>query len=811
MMELRGVRVHNLKGIDLDLPYGKLIAVCGRSGSGKSSLALDTLFAEGQRRYIETFSAYARQFLARWERPDADRLDGIPAAIAVRGTPSNPSSRSTVGSATEIDDYLQLLFAKIGTIYCPGCGKPVRCDTPQTILKQLKQSSETKIQISIAPPLDISRNIFETTWKERGFVRGSIFGEPFRLDDGGVPDASYRRILETKSKANASLLDGIEQGSDPQLFLTVDRIVVGQTEDRRIVDSLESAMQYGNGKCFVGNLPFSTRLNCESCDISFDAPDPKLLRNANPSGDLHTRLLRDVVRVDGKTLADIDATKISATKIFFDSLRISEPEMFVGGIPLEQIRKRLGFLEQVGLGYLTLSRPMTTLGNGERRRVELTTVLGSSLVDMLYVLDEPSIGLHPKDSEILLRSVKSLRDRGNSVIVVEHDEAFLHAADRIVEIGPEAGENGGRIVFQGTPQELLAAPESPTGRFLSEKRDPKKPPKRRKPEFGFIELRGGTGNNLQRINVSFPLGVLCLVTGVSGAGKSTLVQETLYPALCERLAKKSEVPLPFEKLTGEDRIDDVILVDQSPIGRSGRSNPVTYLKIFDEIRNVFAETPDARIRNFTAGHFSFNVAGGRCETCKGDGSVTVDMQFLPDMFLRCPDCNGKRYRPEILDILYRGKNIADVLDLTIREAFSFFRGQAKVQQRLKRLMDVGLDYLRLGQPANTLSGGESQRLKLAAFLSTGGKGHCLFLMDEPTTGLHFADVAQLLDCFESLLDTGHSLIIVEHNTQMMHAADYIIDLGPGAAENGGRIVAQGTPEEVAANTDSATGAALSLV
>jgi excinuclease ABC subunit A len=478
---------------------------------------------------------------------------------------------------------------------------------------------------------------------------------------------------------------------------------------------------------------------------------------------------------------------------------------------LEQVRARLGYLEAVGLGYLTLDRTLRTLSGGEVRRVALTAALGSSLVNMLYVLDEPSIGLHPRDVRRLIDAIRGLRDRANTVVVVEHEEAIIRAADQVIEIGPGAGERGGRIVFQGTPQEMEASPESLTGDYLAGRRGTGIQGRRRRPDHGWIRLAGARGNNLKNLTVEFPLGLLCVVTGVSGSGKSTLVQDTLYPALCRRLRKDAPKPLPFDDIYGDGQLDDAIMVDQSPIGRSPRSIPVTYLKAFDEIRTVFAETVEARTRNYTAGHFSFNADGGRCSGCRGEGHVEIDMQFLADVYMKCPMCNGTRYRDEILDVTYRGRNIADVLEMTVREAFTFFRGRPKVQARLKRLIDVGLDYVRLGQPASTLSGGEAQRLKLAGYMSSARRGRSLFLLDEPTTGLHFSDIVQLLDCFDALVAVGHSLIVVEHNLQLVKAADYIIDLGPGPADEGGQVVVQGTPEMVANCPSSITGGFLAQV
>ncbi|HZZ73739.1 MAG TPA: excinuclease ABC subunit UvrA, partial [Pirellulales bacterium] len=517
------------------------------------------------------------------------------------------------------------------------------------------------------------------------------------------------------------------------------------------------------------------------------------------------------VRVGGKGIAEWGEFEIAPLLEFLRGLELSEHERRVAALMLDQVRARLGFLESVGLGYLTLDRTLKTLSAGETQRVELTSTLGSTLVGMLYVLDEPSAGLHPRDVHALLDCIQRLRGRGNTVVVVEHEEQLIRAADQVVEIGPGAGERGGEVVFQGPPAEICAQPKSLTGDYLAGRRGFSVAFNRRPAKQGRLRLTQARGHNLKNLNVEFPLGLLCLVTGVSGSGKSTLVQDTLYPALCQRLKQDVPPPLPFDDIFGDGQLEHVALVDQSPIGCSPRSNPVTYIKAFDEIRNAFAETADAKLRNLTPSHFSFNVEGGRCPNCDGDGFLAIDMQFLADIYMKCPQCHGRRYRKEILQVKYRNKSIADVLEMTAREAFSFFRGSLKVQARLKQLMDVGLDYLRLGQPANTLSGGEAQRLKLAAFLAAKKRGRSLFILDEPTTGLHFADVTKLLDCFEALISVGHSLIVIEHNVQMMKAADWIIDLGPGAAAAGGQIVAAGTPEQIAEIPESATGQILAEI
>ncbi len=934
--------------MDLDLPYQQLIVLCGLSGSGKSSLAMDTIYAEGQRRYIESFSPYTRQFLEKLEKPTSDRIDGIPPAIAVTAKPTNHMSRSTVGTATETADYLRLLFSKLGTVFCKECGKEVRCDSPESIARHLHSLPEgIRFMVAFTPEIGVLPEdpaILELEWKEGGFLRGIVGEHQFHLDQGGFP--------ESIRKSWASWRESNGEQSHP-IFLILDRLTTGKSSEARLRESVESALDYGDGRCWIFAEPnaasdlnessgairlgksysiegknwiltgFSRRLRCEDCDMEYPRLEPKLFSFNSPLGacptcegfgnlmglDLEliipdrTKSIRDgaiapwnspsyrhkleellevaesmgvpvdvpfsklteaqvakvvqgdaeakysgldaffeqlqrrkykmhirvflsrwrsyrpcptcrgarlrqealAVKIGGKNIAELSAMKIADALVFLDQLPLSSWERKVAATSLEQVHARLGYLQEVGLDYLTLDRSIRTLSGGEQRRVGLTSALGSSLVNMLYVLDEPSIGLHPSDTDRLLESILKLRDRGNTVVVVEHEEAILRRADRLIEIGPEAGEAGGYIVFEGTPEEIEKDEESLTGSYLSGRRGGGVPAKRRQVEHGLIELFGAAGHNLQKLDVSFPMGMLCLVTGVSGSGKSTLVEETLHPALCHKMGKDSEKALPHDKVLGSGQIDDVVMVDQGPIGRSPRSNPVTYLKIFDEIRNVFADTLEARTRNYHPGYFSFNVDGGRCNTCKGDGFIAIDMQFMADVYMNCPQCNGKRYQREILEITYRGRNIAEVLDMTVREAFGFFRGKSKVQAKLKRLIDVGLDYVRLGQPANTLSGGESQRLKLAAYLSNIKRGRCLFILDEPTTGLHYADVVQLLDCFDALVKMGHSLIVIEHNLQMMKAADYIIDLGPGAAEAGGRIVVEGPPEKVAKCKHSVTG------
>ena len=922
---MRGVEVHNLQAIDLDLPRGKLIVLCGLSGSGKSSLALDTLYAEGQRRYIESFSAYTRQFLQRLEKPEAERIDGIPPAIAVTSKQANRSSRSTVGTATETSDYLRLLFAKIGGVFCGGCGQEVRRDSSQSVARWLGDLPErTRYMVA-----------FRMEWTEENHVDQMAAG---LREDGFIRVIVGDRLINLTEEP---LPEALGNGG---FYAVVDRLTAATVEENRIRDSLETAFTQGRGRCFAfvagetshltrgsehpidgrpwRRVGFSTQLTCEDCGREYPTPEPRLYSFNSPLGacpecegfgnvigidmelvvpdpskslrggaiapfnspayaheleellalagdydlpvdvpfselgeehlklitegvpkrefggldgffawlsrrkyKMHIRVflsrwrsyrpcpvcegrrLRDealATKIGGRDIAEISAMKVQDAARFFRELQLTEWQQQVGRMMLDQVRGRLGYLEEVGLGYLTLDRTMRTLSGGEARRVALTSALGSSLVNMLYVLDEPSIGLHPRDINQLIVAIGQLRDRNNTVVVVEHEEAVIRAAEQVIEIGPGAGERGGRIVFQGTPEEMQQSPESLTGDYLARRRGIGTTGRRRPPNHGWVRLAGARGNNLQNVTVEFPLGVLCLVTGVSGSGKSTLVQQTLYPALCRRLRKDASKPLEHDDVFGDGQIDEVIMIDQSPIGRSPRSNPVTYLKAFDEIRAVFADTVEARTRNYTATHFSFNADGGRCTTCRGDGHLQIDMQFLADVYMKCSQCGGTRYRDEILEVTYRGRNIADVLEMTVREAFTFFRGRPKVQARLKRLIDVGLDYVRLGQPANTLSGGEAQRLKLAGYMSSAKRGRCVFILDEPTTGLHFSDIVQLLDCFDALLAVGHSLIVVEHNLQMMKAADYIVDLGPGAADEGGQVVAKGTPEMVANSSDSVT-------
>ncbi|MFO0954279.1 MAG: excinuclease ABC subunit UvrA [Isosphaeraceae bacterium] len=915
----RGVRVHNLKGVDLDLPHHRLIAFSGVSGSGKSSLAFDTLYAEGQRRYVETFSAYTRQFLERLEKPDADRLEGIPPAIAVAQGGGRRSSRSTVGSVTEIHDHLALLYARLGRVECLNCGRLVEPADAATVSRAVDELPE-RTRYLITFPLDVrpdsDREALASLLREDGFTRLRVSGNVVTLDTGPIP---------------------VPPGEEGEVEVVVDRLIRGSDPVERRVDSIETAFSKGLGRCRIvtddQSLTFYQNWKCPGCGREYVEPEPGLFRPNDPRGacpvcegfgkvidiDLDrvvpdtAKTLRDgaiapwttpayrswladlldaapqiglptdvpfrrlspeqvglvvdgspahgfgglrgffralearaykmhvrvflsrwrgysscpscqgarlrpealAVKVGGLNVATLSGMKVREARAFLDGLDPSVASHPVGKAVLGHARVRLGYLDRVGLGYLTLDRPARALSAGEAQRVALTAALGSGLVNTLYVLDEPSVGLHPDDVGRLVDCIRSLRDAGNSVVVVEHDPAVLRSADLLVDIGPGAGAGGGNVLYQGPPGSIPAGIGSATGDFLSGRRGPSIPERRRAVGNSRLKLTGARGHNLQGIDVEFPLGVLCVVTGVSGSGKSTLVEETLYPALRRRLGLEAPPAAPHGELSGTGDLSDAVLVDQTPIGRSGRSNPATYLKAFDEIRKTFAATHEAKLRNFGASRFSFNVEGGRCNACEGNGFQTIDMQFLPDVLVRCPECRGTRYRPETLEITYRGRNIAEVLELTAREAFVFFRNRPKVQARIRPMLEVGLDYLQLGQPASTLSGGEAQRLKLASHLSTSpgaisraaGKAKTLFVLDEPTTGLHPADTLKLLDALNSLLNVGHSLLVIEHSPEVMVSADWIIDLGPGAGDEGGRVVAFGTPEEVA-RCDTPTGRVL---
>lgn len=932
---IRGARTHNLDEVDLDVARGKLTVFCGVSGSGKTSMAIDTLHAEGQRRYIESFSAYTRQFLQQLDKPDADRIEAVPPTIAVTQQSRSRSGRATVATATEVADYLRVFFARLGTVHCMGCDKPLQLQSPESIAGELAKLAEgTKLLVAFADRCPASEEI--ELWlgelREAGYIRLIAGGEMLAVDDA----------LRDLAAANLQ--------PDSEVLVVIDRLTAGGASSR-LQESLETALDAGDQACVVlhesthgdaaANTTIAGRawhrfdyqlgLHCGDCNLSAEVPEPRLLDFNSPLGaceacegfgsvsevdmelvvpdrgksiregaiapwntpayaheleelleladeydlpvdvpyaelterqknlivvgvaarnfgglngffrwldkrkyKMHLRVFASrwrsyrpcphcqgarlrpealAIRIHGANLADIYQQEIRQAIDWIAKLEFDDTVSHAAEQLLGDVAPRLGYLNEVGVGYLTLDRPLRTLSTGESQRVAMTTTLGSSLVDMLYVLDEPTSGLHASDSDRLLTAIRRLRDRGNTIVVVEHDETIITGGDEIVEFGPYAGVEGGQVVFQGSPADLAIADESPTGQWLAGKRVLGSAEKRRPATAGTLKLVGARGNNLQNLTVEFPLSVFAAVTGVSGAGKSTLVQQTLYPAIAQAIHKsdnsKADEPVaPYDQLVGGGQLEDVELIDQSPVARSSRSNPVTYVKAFDPIRAVFAEQSEASARGLTASHFSFNVEGGRCERCQGTGRIEVDMQFLADVTMTCGDCQGQRYKPEVLEVHYRGLTIAEVLEMSAYDAFRFFRGHQKLQGKLKSLLDVGLHYIGLGQAANTLSGGEAQRLKLASHLSAKRKGRTLFLLDEPSTGLHFSDVVKLVDCFDALIDVGHSVLVVDHNVPLLQAADYIIDLGPGAAGEGGNVVAQGTPEQVAKCKQSLTGRVL---
>ena len=815
-MSLRGVRVHNLRDVDIDFPIGKLTVVTGVSGAGKSSLVFDTLYAEAQRRYLQSFSPYTRQFLERFDQPDADMIGDLPPAVAVSSRALANSPRATVGTLTEIFDYLRLLLVRAGTVRCLQCGQEVKAQKSVDVLADIDQLPVgTRFTIAFPTSPDSEQDI--DSWlaglKEEGFLRLRIGDDTFRLDQD---QPNWR------------------QGQ--QAWVLVDRLESGKTARERTTDSIETAFARGQGQAalFVEDrlILFDNRWRCARCDILYPAPEARLFHFNSPSGACpscqgtgvdkkklpcsecgSSRLSEQTgyVLLAGRTLAELCAATVDELSEIFASSTATGP--IESDLLVESIQTRLALLRRLALGHLTLQRSAVSLSGGEAKRIRLTSALASNLAGALYIFDEPTTGLHACHTGALLHELARLRQAGNTVVVIEHDPEIIRAADRIVDLGPGAGEEGGSVVFQGSPDSILDVEDSVTAEFLDTSGTTEGSRRRRPLSQGSLCLDHVTLHNLHDLHVEFPLGVLCAVTGVSGAGKRTLVEHVLYPALCRRLNKKlpANLALPCQHSTLSTQhsdIGDVILIDQQPLTRSARSNPATYVKVFDEIRKLFANTSDARIRNFGPGHFSFNQSGGRCETCQGQGTLDVDMQFLADVSITCPECQGSRFRKEILGVKVRNRSIAEVLDLTVREAFRFFRAQQAIERRLKPLLDVGLDYVKLGQATDTLSGGECQRLKLAGHLATQRKPRCLFLMFEPTAGLHPADVLVLIDCLERLLDMGHSVVVVEHNLDVILHADHIIDLGPGSGLQGGKVVASGRPEEVAAVPESQTGVQL---
>ena len=855
---IRGAREHNLKSIDIEIPRGKLVVITGVSGSGKSSLAFDTIYAEGQRRYVESLSAYARQFLEQMDKPDVDVIEGLSPAISIEQKTTSKNPRSTVATVTEIYDYLRLLFARVGKPTCYRCGKAITSQTVQQIVDQVLALPEgTRFQL-LAPVVrgrkGEYRHIFGQMRRE-GYARARVDGRGRDLDEEITLDKQKKHTIE----------------------VVVDRLVLKSDIRRRLTDSLEAALKLSEGIVTVNVLgepeqdtTFSERLACIDCGVSYPEISPRVFSFNNPHGAcpacgglgtaLDARIDRDLdpdffgatlhsldrrykftesarvreqietavdqlstlrpcpgchgarlrpeslaIKVAGLSVAEVTRFSVKDAGKFFADLRLSDKDQEIARRIMKEIRERLGFLVNVGLDYLTLDRTAATLAGGEAQRIRLATQIGSSLVGVLYILDEPSIGLHQRDHIRLLSTLKRLRDLGNTVIVVEHDEETIRNADFVIDLGPGAGVSGGRVVACGTPRDIMACTASLTGRYLTRELEIPVPRVRRPPPGLYLTITGAREHNLKGIEVEIPFGLFTCVTGVSGSGKSTLVTDILKRALCARLYGARERPGAHDKILGIERIDKVIDIDQSPIGRTPRSNPATYTGVFGLIRDLFALTPEARVRGYRPGRFSFNVKGGRCEACEGDGIIRIEMHFLPDIYVTCDVCRGARYNRETLEILFKGKTIAQVLGMTVQEALDFFVNVPRVKVKLQTLADVGLGYITLGQSATTLSGGEAQRVKLSRELSRRGTGRTLYLLDEPTTGLHFHDIRHLLDVLHRLADAGNTVVVIEHNLEVIKTADWIIDLGPEGGDEGGAVVASGTPEEVAAVERSYTG------
>ncbi|HEX4484761.1 MAG TPA: excinuclease ABC subunit UvrA [Terriglobales bacterium] len=952
---VRGARVHNLKNIDFEIKHNTLTVVTGVSGSGKSSLAFDTVYAEGQRRYVESLSAYARQFLERIEKPDVDVIDGIAPAVAIKQKNSTRNPRSTVATATEIYDYLRLLFARIGRTYCSSCGEEVKKDTVDEITESLLALGEgTRLQVLFPLQSSAIKPVAEKPAKKKTRKKDLAPVEP-HLDDVlkaklfDLRKRGFNRLYQNGEIFEFSTPESLlEINFAEPVFLLVDRLAVSAESRARIVDAIESGYRESGEVIFETadetprRLRFSQRFECKHCNLRYEEPEPHLFSFNNPFGacprcqgfgntidfdidrvipdksktindgiiepwtkpkyrplftelkkyaraanipvdmpwselepeqrqkivdgdgkypgvrgffahlehkkyKLHVRVFlsryrgysvcsschgmrlrteAQQVRIDGKNICQVCALTVEQAAGFFAGVKLSKEQAAIAEKLLQEIGERLRFLNEVGLEYLTLDRLSSTLSGGEAQRIQLATSLGSRLVGTLYVLDEPSIGLHSRDTHRLIKILHDLRDLGNTILVVEHDPDVMRAADHILDLGPGAGENGGKVIASGTYDEILKSPTSLTGRYLSDELRIQPSVARRTPGKARIQIRGARAHNLKGIDLNLPLGMLVAITGVSGSGKSTLLHDVLYQGLSAAKRQTNGLPLAsplWDSLEGEDYINEVVLVDQSPIGRTPRSNPVTYIKAFDGIRELFASLPDSLKRGFSSGHFSFNVPGGRCDVCEGDGTVTVEMQFLADVELICEECKGTRYKPQVLDVRYHGKNIHDVLNLTIREALHFFNGVPKIVDKLRVLDEVGLGYLRLGQSATTLSGGEAQRMKLAAHLPGARAGSSssadkvkrrygtLYIFDEPTTGLHFDDVSKLLAAFRRLIDAGGSILVIEHNLEVIKTADWVIDLGPEGGNRGGFVVGAGTPEEIAALPGSYTGRFLAEV
>lgn len=931
---IKGAKEHNLKNINLEIPRDKLVVITGLSGSGKSSLAFDTLYAEGQRRYVESLSSYARQFLGLMEKPDVELIEGLSPAISIDQKTTSKNPRSTVGTVTEIYDYIRLLYARIGVPYCPNCGKRIEKQTIDQIVDSVMNLEQgSKIQV-LAPVVRGRKGEFKKlleNFSKEGFVRARIDGETVELTDDIDIDRKRKHTVE----------------------IIVDRLIIKEDIRSRLTESVEIALKHANNLVLIvvgtskddsEEMLFSQNYACPDCGISFEELSPRMFSFNNPfgacptctgigylmkidedliipdksktlydgikafgassmkKGDTMAKMyfesiakhygveIKDVpikklskdflnkilygtgdekidfeysssagtrkfsspfegviptldrryretksqgmkdfyemymsnshcptcngarlrkeslaVKVGDKNINELTEMSIDKIKNYLNSLKLNNKDKMISEQILKELNKRLQFLIDVGLEYLTLSRSAGTLSGGEAQRIRLATQIGSGLTGVLYILDEPSIGLHQRDNEKLIATLKKLRDLGNTVIVVEHDEDTMYAADQIIDIGPGPGVHGGKVIAQGTAEQIKQIPESITGQYLSGKKQIPIPEKRRKSNGRAIEVKGATQNNLKNINVKFPLGQFICVTGVSGSGKSTLVNDILYKALAKQINGSNEKPGAHKEIIGIENIDKIINIDQSPIGRTPRSNPATYTGVFDNIRDIFAGTNEAKMRGYEKGRFSFNVEGGRCEACSGDGILRIEMHFLPDIYVPCEVCKGKRYNKETLEVKYKGKTIADVLDMTVEEALEFFKNIPRIKQKIQTLHDVGLGYIKLGQPSTTLSGGEAQRVKLATELSKKPTGKTLYILDEPTTGLHIADVHKLVEILQRLVDTGNSIIVIEHNLDLIKTSDYIIDLGPEGGDKGGKIVAVGTPEQIARNEQSYTG------
>jgi len=924
---IKGAREHNLKNINIEIPRNKFVVITGLSGSGKSSLAFDTIYAEGQRRYVESLSAYARQFLGLMEKPDIDYIEGLSPAISIQQKSSSRNPRSTVGTVTEIHDYLRLLYARIGKPYCWKCGDLISKQTVQQIVDSVMLNEiGTKLQI-LSPVIrgrkgqfkDILKNL-----KQDGYVRIRV--------DGKLRDLSEKIILNKNIKHNIEVV--------------IDRIIIEHDIKERLTDSIELGLKTGSGLIIVNILPnnehlYSEQFSCPKCDISIEEVSPRmfsfnspygacktcdglgtkmeidsdllvpdkrksLIQGAivplgeQPRGNWYSSILkslaeyyefkfttpwyrlsqksRDVilygtgkdniklyyksrkfkgeydggfegviknlerryhqtnstgirdwierfmsmqscpdckgsrlnnqslsVKITNYNIGQISKLSIEDLVLFFDKLNISKTEKKIASQILKEVKERLQFLINVGLEYLTLDRTATTLSGGEAQRIRLATQIGSQLMGVLYILDEPSIGLHQRDNMRLINTLEKLRDLGNTVLVVEHDRETIERSDYIIDLGPGAGEKGGKVIFSGTPEEIIKSKKSITGPYISGKKDIDLPKKRRNGNGKFISLYGASGNNLKNIDVKFPLSKLICITGVSGSGKSTLINETFFPILSNQLNNSRKKGLDYKSIDGLLYLDKVIDIDQSPIGRTPRSNPATYTGIFTFIRELFSNIPESKLRGYKAGRFSFNVKGGRCESCSGDGIIKIEMHFLPDVYVECEICKGFRYNRETLEVKFKGKNIADILEMTVDEAFKFFENIPQIKRRLQTLKDVGLGYIKLGQQATTLSGGEAQRVKLSSELSKIGTGRTLYILDEPTTGLHFEDIKMLLNVLNRLVDQGNTVIIIEHNLDVIKTADWIIDLGPEGGQKGGNVIIEGAPEDIIKNKISYTG------